>query len=240
MIVFLPYSSFSKSVAALDNKRLFKQMIECNTIIDILDNDKKVPYANHPGVLAWKGCTDALKAYFNEALKEWTINRQKKCSFPCYMADLQNMWEEGDDYQTPWWLGREEYHRAMRSRLISKNHDYYLTKHLEWIADSGYNQGMYWYPCKDGRHNFYRQDTKLLLDMPMMAVIPEDNETYRLIYDFSGKSFRVKKIPGGMQLRRFSDHKVINYIFDVTRRVYRDESGFEFHLYPNESSLFYK
>lgn len=236
MIIFLPYPSFVASVQALDDKRLFKQMIECRSAIAALEH-RGITNVNHPAVLAWKGYTDALKAYFNEALKEWTIYREYKCSFPCYMADMQNMWEAGDDYVDPWWLGREEYHKAMRSRLLSKDKEFYLTRHPDWIGDVGYNQGMYWYPCKDGRHNFYRQDTKLLLDKPDPQY-PIKGGTYRLIYEFSGKSFKVK-ITDSMQIKRISNSEIVDCLFDNSRKKFISPEGI-FNLYIDKQSLFYK
>jgi len=46
----------------------------------------------------------------------------------------------------PWWLGMEEFHRAMRARLIEKDRDFYLPK---FPNDEGYNDGKYWWPMME-------------------------------------------------------------------------------------------
>jgi hypothetical protein len=48
--------------------------------------------------------------------------------------------------ELPWWLGDESFHRAMRSRLIVKDKEFYLPKFPD---DEGFNDGMYWWPVME-------------------------------------------------------------------------------------------
>jgi hypothetical protein len=46
----------------------------------------------------------------------------------------------------PWWLGNEDFHRAMRSRLIEKKPEYYLPLFPD---DKGFNDGKYLWPVNE-------------------------------------------------------------------------------------------
>jgi hypothetical protein len=137
MQTFLPYEEFYTSAIVLDKKRCWKQVVETVQILDVLE-DKKVGWVNHPAVQMWVGYNDALKCYFNDFLKickeKHNINTKYKKLYiriPLYLMDY------------PWWLGNEDFHRAMRARLIEKKPDFY--KPL-WPEDEGFNGGKYLWP----------------------------------------------------------------------------------------------
>ena len=46
----------------------------------------------------------------------------------------------------PWWLGNENFHRAMRARLIEKDYNFYFNK---FPNDYGFNEGLYLWPDND-------------------------------------------------------------------------------------------
>lgn len=54
MNVFMPCATIEESVRALDDKRLIKQILECEQILDankrVLNGEQRVGYANHPVV----------------------------------------------------------------------------------------------------------------------------------------------------------------------------------------------
>jgi len=92
-------------------------------------------WLNHPAVQMWAGYETSLANYYNvfldHCLNEHRINTT--------MSKLRPNQRE----LTPWWLGNEDFHRAMRSRLIVKDKTFYLSKFPD---DEGFNEGMYWWP----------------------------------------------------------------------------------------------
>jgi len=139
MQTFLPYQDYVRSVQSLDNKRLGKQRLECLQIINILENKTTGKgRRSHPAILMWVGYTDSLKYYCNCCIDEW-IKRGFKNTMKKYDIDHQNI-------EHPWWLGNEDFHRAMRARLIEKNKEFYGPK---FPGDEGFNNGKYFWPVNE-------------------------------------------------------------------------------------------
>ena len=136
MQTFLPYPNYIRSVQALDMKRLGKQRLECKQIIDILEG-KPSRYKNHPAIKMWVGYTNSLKYYCNCCIDEW-VKRGYKNTMEKYPVDHQN--------EDPWYIGDENFHRAMRARLIEKNEEFYLPK---FARDKGFNDGKYFWPVNE-------------------------------------------------------------------------------------------
>jgi len=138
MQTFLPSPSFTESVKSLDYKRLGKQRVEAMQIINILEG-KQVSkgWKNHPAVKMWEGYTMALKEYANACIDEW-ISRGYKNTMQKYNL--------GMIVKYPWYIGNEDFHRAMRARLIEKDKDFYLPKFPE---DEGFNGGKYFWPVNE-------------------------------------------------------------------------------------------
>jgi len=133
---FLPYPNYIRSVQSLDMKRLGKQRLESKQIIDILEG-KSFSWRNHPAVKMWVGYTNSLKYYCNCCIDEW-IKRGYKNTMLKYDVDHQN--------EDPWWIGNENFHRAMRARLIEKDEEFYLSK---FPGDKGFNKGKYFWPVME-------------------------------------------------------------------------------------------
>jgi hypothetical protein len=140
MQTFLPYEEFHTSAMALDKRRCWKQVVEARQIVDVLEG-KKVSWANHPAVKMWIGHELAMRQYFNEFLEvckeKHDINTKYEklyIGIPRYLIDY------------PWWLGDKNFHRAMRSRLIKKDRDFYLPLFPE---DEGFNDGRYFWPVME-------------------------------------------------------------------------------------------
>jgi len=139
MQTFLPYSDFKKSVQVLDNKRLGKQRLEAFQIIKIIEEKtNKGRWKNHPAIKMWEGYLDALKFYFNCCVDEW-IKRGFKNNMKKYKIDEKNI-------IYPWWFGNEDFHKAMRARLIEKDKEFYKSKFPE---DENFNNGKYFWPVNE-------------------------------------------------------------------------------------------
>ena len=136
MQTFLPYESFEKTAQVLDYKRLGCQRKECKQILNTLESNSNA-WKNHPAVLMWKNYEPSLKEYANTIIKEW-ISRGYKNNMELY--------EITQPINYPWWLGNQNFHRAMRSRLISKDPSYYTTKFPD---DTNYNNGQYFWPINE-------------------------------------------------------------------------------------------
>lgn len=159
MQTFLPYADFRKSAQVLDKRRCFAQTREAKQILNVLEG-KTTGYKNHPAVLMWKGYEKELKHYYNiflnHCLVVHKINTEywyedcrysygvRSQDFGDYFCDnMIPSWE----MNKPFWLGQEPFHRAMRSRLIEKDPEFYGPKFLD--KDKGYNDSKYWWPVME-------------------------------------------------------------------------------------------
>jgi len=124
----------------LDYRRLGKQRVECLQIINILEGKQtSAGWKSHPAVKMWEGYINSLKYYANCCIDEW-ISRGYKNTMEKYDVDHQN--------EDPWWVGNEDFHRAMRARLIEKDRNFYLEK---FPGDDGFNYGKYFWPVMESR-----------------------------------------------------------------------------------------
>jgi len=142
MQTFLPYPNFRKSALALDKKRCWKQVVEAHQIIDILEGRTEA-WKNHPAVHMWQGSVYSLKIYFNDFLEV--------CITKHHINTKYEFFTNKDEVDIPWWLGDENFHRAMRARLIVKDRSFYLPRFPE---DEGFNEGKYLWPVMDGTYTF--------------------------------------------------------------------------------------
>ena len=62
MNLFMPYKSVIKSVRALDDRRLVKQILECKVMLDIALG-KKSGYSKHPVCVHYKDYPDFIHGY---------------------------------------------------------------------------------------------------------------------------------------------------------------------------------
>lgn len=137
MQTFMPCNDFRKSLESLDNKRLGKQRVEAMQIFNVLNNPAKKGWRNHPAVKMWIGYEDALKLYQDTAIRVW-VER----GFRNTMHFLSN----NDSPKMPWWMGKEDFHKSMRSRLIVKDREFYIQK---FPNDEGFNGGKYMWPVNE-------------------------------------------------------------------------------------------
>jgi hypothetical protein len=118
MQTFLPYPDFKKSMQCLDYRRLGKQRVEAQQILNILEGKTKSnAWINHPAVKMWKGYEDALKCYLRECINEW-IRRGYKNNM-IIPTEIKSCC-------MPWWFGNNEFHASHRSNLKRKKPDFYV------------------------------------------------------------------------------------------------------------------
>jgi len=151
MQTFLPYSGFQESATILDKKRAWKQVVEAKQLIcslraNNLPSDwietksyQTQPFKNHPARLMWKGYEELLKLYFNDFLE--VCKRVHKIN-----TKMEPLIINVDFIKFPFWLGVESFHRAMRSRLIEKNREFYLPL---FPNDDGFNKSKYFWPIME-------------------------------------------------------------------------------------------
>lgn len=121
------------------------------------DYYKCIPHINHPAVKMWEGYTELLKHYYNIFLdhclnihKIKTKLRYFECKYSEGSYDEKNgsnLFVKGgildiifNENELPWWFGNEDFHRAMRAKLIEKDRNYYISK---FPNDENFNEGKY-------------------------------------------------------------------------------------------------
>lgn len=151
MQTFLPYSGFRESAEILDKKRAWKQVVEAKQLIcslraSNLPNDwietksyQAQPFKNHPARLMWKGYEELLKLYFNDFLE--VCKQVHKIN-----TKIEPLIINTDFIKFPFWLGVENFHRAMHSRLIEKNREFYLPLFPD---DDCFNESKYFWPIME-------------------------------------------------------------------------------------------
>lgn len=117
MQTFLPYPSFQKSAACLDNKRLGKQRVEAMQILNILAG-KSRGWRNHPAVLMWKGYEKALRQYLRAVILEW-----KRRGFKNSIRLPRDVGLS--PHEIPPWVGGRRFHASHRSNLLRKDPEHY-------------------------------------------------------------------------------------------------------------------
>jgi hypothetical protein len=126
---FLPISSYEKSLACLDYRRLGKQRVEAFQILNILTyestgkwlkepakSSKRTGWINHPATRMWRGYAGALQEYMNCSILEW-IKRGYNNTMLIY--DVHK------NLDKPAWFGDEKFHASHRSNLLRKNKEFY-------------------------------------------------------------------------------------------------------------------
>jgi Pyrimidine dimer DNA glycosylase len=132
MQTFLPYRSFQKSAACLDNQRLGKQRVEAMQILNVLAG-KTQAWKHHPAVLMWRGYEKALRQYMRVVILEWRRRGFKNSiRLPRDVTLLP--------HELPPWLGNRLYHASHRANLLRKDPAHYGT--MGWKVDL--NLPNYW------------------------------------------------------------------------------------------------
>lgn len=145
MQTFMPSYSFSSSAVILDNRRLNKQIVEAYQIWS-----GRVPNANHPAYLMWKGYNDALLLYIATLLNEYSWRNNKRHAVYDNVKDaISTCTKRPITY--PKWVGNELFHTAHSVNLIRKNKTHYTNRDFFYKGMvipkydvSEYPTGYYW------------------------------------------------------------------------------------------------
>lgn len=123
MQTFLPLPGFQETARVLDYRRLGKQRVEAQQILNALEGGGG--WSNHPAVLMWRGYEPALRRYRNEMIKEW-VHRGYNNSMP--------LCHTGGRVRMPDWIGDEAFHASHRSNLLRKDQSFY--SRYDWSEPS--------------------------------------------------------------------------------------------------------
>ncbi len=122
MQTFLPFSNFSECARVIDNKRLWKQILEANQLYQIIKN-KRAGYRNHPATLMWKDYAPVLKYYRNVFVNEWL---KRRLTEPPGIEPLDYGTFCNDKVcENPFWFNDERLYSSHRAALLHKNFNYY-------------------------------------------------------------------------------------------------------------------
>lgn len=119
MQTFLPYQSFTRSLACLDNRRLGKQRVEALQILNALEPGSTSRWRNHPAVKMWRGHEKSLALYHDAAIFEW-VSR----GFNNHMELKIMNNPTGTFPEKPLWI-TELFCSAHRSNLLRKDPVFY-------------------------------------------------------------------------------------------------------------------
>ena len=120
MQTFLPYPSFTESMACLDNVRLGNQVYrEGLTLI-------RGGWPNHPASKMWRGYECSLAHYCLRGAQEMASRDYWKMEVVLrWCVYFQNEIDNYPDTGDPPWLGDNAIHASHRSNLIRKDPEYY-------------------------------------------------------------------------------------------------------------------
>src|SRR5882724_1730569 len=115
MIIFLPYPNFKKCAEVIDNKRLWKQILEANQLVELIENKKiKSYWRDKHCYIMWENDSHALRAYRDCFVREWLKRRLKYP--PEIIVDML--------YYKPDWMINgypEKIYSSHRAALLKKN-----------------------------------------------------------------------------------------------------------------------
>lgn len=145
MQIFVPYPDSYKTAECLDSKRLFKQVLEAQTIMKIITGEiREGGWVNHPATKMWYGCQTALASY-GVAITSECFKRGIKNSLNYHRFFLNYF---SGDYRYPFWWGDETVHSSHRSRLLFKGRidlicvnikNFFKLKNInDWLKKKGF------------------------------------------------------------------------------------------------------
>lgn len=123
MQTFLPEPSFPLSAAVLDRKRLLKQIVEGNQILDTLVHNKKA-WSNHPAVKMWRGYESALALYISAFIGEANLRGYKTDKTAARLESLINELPAGELVMPDWWSD-DRLFITHKHNLYLKDPEYY-------------------------------------------------------------------------------------------------------------------
>lgn len=127
MQTFMPYDNVTKSAAALDSKRLNKQILEGYQILNVLSG-QSMGWRNHPAVLMWKGHEYALRTYVWACIKEAKSRGIKTSTHEANMNNVEKLYGDMWGPDIPKWFSGKYLKKIMathKANLYLKDPIYY-------------------------------------------------------------------------------------------------------------------
>lgn len=128
MQTFLPYKNFMASAAALDNRRLNKQILEGYQVLNTLSG-RSFGWKNHPAVKMWKGYERSLYEYVQVMIKEAKRRGIKTDKNEYNIEELRKQfWDSWGD-QDPSWYTKDYINKITithRANLYKKDPEFYI------------------------------------------------------------------------------------------------------------------
>ena len=118
MQTFLTTRDMRLNARRLDPKRLGKQRVECQQIINALSGVSK-GWRNHPATLMWYGYLPCLMAYMETIVQEWVARGYKNS------MRISGILSSGTVIQEPRWWYDERVFASHRSNLLRKDPVWY-------------------------------------------------------------------------------------------------------------------
>ena len=138
MQTFLPHYCALDIARCLDNKRLNKQILECDVLLDLHLGIKDNQWKNHPAFKMWVNDIDVLLFYRNTMLEEWMYRGFKS------NRDFRHDVDMGTDSITyPWFMSDDRVILSHRSNLVRK-----LPEHYGSFGWHDYGVDGYYWPCE--------------------------------------------------------------------------------------------
>lgn len=136
----MPYARFNKCAYVLDDKRLFKQAVECKQILLALGVSVGAnkptgsnAWQNHPAVRMWRGHELALAIYSVHIAAEVRRRLRYKDRFLEEFLDVvRRLRKPGEPARYPPWLRDWSIMTSHRSNLLRKKPDWY--NRYNWLV----------------------------------------------------------------------------------------------------------
>jgi hypothetical protein len=129
---FLPFARFNKCAYVLDNKRLFKQAVECKQILLALGVSVGAhkptgskAWQNHPAVRMWRGHELALAIYSVHMAFECRRRGYKDKLLEEFLEVVRQLRNPDEPARYPPWMRDWGIMTSHRSNLLRKDKDYY-------------------------------------------------------------------------------------------------------------------
>ncbi len=140
MITFLPDRSFFECARILDYRRLGKQRLEARWVLQELQKENS-RFKNHPLYKMWDGFEGMLINYGIAIIDEWISRGYKDNQLSWFLDQDQEGYEDND----PFWVFDERIYSSHRTKLITKDPQYYSQFGWSEIPDSNC---LYYWPSR--------------------------------------------------------------------------------------------
>ena len=132
MQTFVPYARFNACAFVLDNRRLFKQAVECKQILLTLGVSVgahkptgSTAWQNHPAVRMWRGHELALAIYAVHIARECIRRNFNTNLLNEFLGVVRQLRKPNEPARYPPWINDWGIMFSHRSNLLRKDRDHY-------------------------------------------------------------------------------------------------------------------